>query len=149
VHYRPDTHQKEAMNKNISLIFAGAAVIGVALTGCKSGGNAAASSSSLRAAATSSAAKQAEQTGKNILAACVPAKDITESYLVSLALNPTKVHALAVKCNIPKANRKPFTKAVLASALNAYQHGDFKTKTGRLEWANKVFPVIMKTYQAK
>lgn len=136
------------MNKKISLVFAGAAIAGVALAGCHSG--TAVSSSSVKAQITSSAVKsEAAAAGKAVLSTCIPAEDITKTYLISLAEKPSAAKALATRCGIPEGKRAAFVKAVLASAGNAYFRGSFKTPEGQRTWADQVFPVILRTYQSK
>jgi hypothetical protein len=136
------------MNKKITISLAGLAIT-AALAGCKSSPGAAASEASVRAHATSTTARQAETAGKDALSTCIPAKDLTESYFVGLAVHKSQAEALAKKCDIPKANVTPFVQAVITSAANAYFKGTFKTAAGRTDWADKVFPVILSTYQAK
>lgn len=148
------------MNKKISLVFAGLAITG-AIAGCgrlhvtSTGG-------ALKATTMPTVLKsEAATAGRDALATCLPKGTvITKQYLVSLAVNMKAARALAVKCDIPRVSAKypatahdkhpnqvAFAKAVIASASNAYFKGSFKTKAGQEEWANKVFPVILATFQ--
>lgn len=139
------------MKKRISLIFAGLGIAALAGCGHLHATGASGGSSSLRAAATSSAVKsEAAAAGKDVLATCLPKGTvITKQYLAGLAASPAQAKALAVRCDVPKDHRAAFAKAVGISALNADMRGSFKTVKGREEWMNQVFPVILKTYQAK
>ena len=133
------------MNKIIAAV--PVAVIAVlALAGCKSG---TASVSASHSAQASVAAKDAETTASNAIIKCLPKKQQTEANLIQIAVSIPKRDALAKCMDIPKANRHAFAVALAESALNADQHGDFKTKAGRATWAEDVLPVVVQTYQAK
>lgn len=139
------------MNKKITVPLAGLA-IAAALAGCNSktgSPSAAQASQRAHALATSSQGQAAEAAGKDALSTCISSKDLTQQYLISLALNKKAAEALARKCQIPESNLKPFVQAVLISASNAEMKGTFKTPAGRADWEDKVFPVILADYQAK
>lgn len=139
------------MNKVFSLSLAGAAVIAVALTGCKGSSGVSASEASQRAHAlkTSSQGQEAQQVGKDLAGTCLPAKDLNRKYLVGLAVDLSEAKALAVKCEIPKAEVLPFAKEVGSSVATLYLTGKFSTTAERTTWAEKTFPVIVKKYQGK
>lgn len=139
------------MNKAFSLSLAGAALIAVALTGCKGSSGVSASTASQRARAlsTSSQAAEAEAAGKDLAGTCLPAKDLNRAYFVQLALNLKTAKALGAKCEVPEKQLPAFSKAVISSASQAYLSGNFKTQAQRVAWAEKDLPVIVEKYQGK
>ena len=116
-----------------------------------------------QSAVASAAATEGATAAKDVLATCLPKGTVvTESLLLNLASSKSARDQLATECKIPKvtatypatkhdkeANRTAFAEAVALSAGNAWYHKDFKTAQGRDDWANKVFPVILKTYRVK
>ena len=133
--------------KKLIAVSALAVAAAVSVAGCKSTDSAKVTSS--QSAEASAAAQDARALAGNTVLDCLPKDKQTEANLIQIAVSKTQRDKLASCLRIPKANRKPFATAVAESALNAYQIGDFKTKSGRTEWTEEVLPVVVEKYQAK